>query len=396
MDYINSPIFKVVIQPLVPRELPKLLDGLNKINKYYPGVTIKVEESGEHVVLGLGELYLDCLLYDLREVYSQMEIKISNPLTIFKESCANESFAAIPVLSWNDKVSISMGAMPLDHKLVTALSKGKISDDEFNNPRKLSKRLRSEYGWDSLAARNVWTFQKSNVLVDDTLSAETSKAVVDKYKKQIKQGFYWAIREGPLTEENISGVQFKLLNLTIDSTVEGDIGSQLIPLVRKACYVALMTAAPILLEPIYEVDIVIDAVLLPIVDELFQKRRGAKIFRTEKIVGSPLVEVRGQIPVIESLGFEIDLRLTTNGRGMCQLQFWNKIWRKVPGDVLNEEAPIPKLKPAPISSLSRDFVMKTRRRKGISNEGFMSNDGPSLEKYIEPSLFKQLKDNNLV
>ena len=289
-----------------------------------------------------------------------------------------------------------MGAMPLDHKLVTALSKGKISDDEFNNPRKLSKRLRSEYGWDSLAARNVWTFQKSNVLVDDTLSAETSKAVVDKYKKQIKQGFYWAIREGPLTEENISGVQFKLLNLTIDSTVEGDIGSQLIPLVRKACYVALMTAAPILLEPIYEVDIVIDAVLLPIVDELFQKRRGAKIFRTEKIVGSPLVEVRGQIPVIESLGFEIDLRLTTNGRGMCQLQFWNKIWRKVPGDVLNEEAPIPKLKPAPISSLSRDFVMKTRRRKGISNEGFMSNDGPSLEKYIEPSLFKQLKDNNLV
>lgn len=64
--------------------------------------------------------------------------------------------------------------------------------------------------------------------------------------------------------------------------------------------------------------------------------------------------------------------------------------------VLDKDAFIPKLKPAPINSLSRDFVMKTRRRKGISTGGFMSNDGPTLEKYISTELFVQLRENGLV
>ena len=52
-----------------------MLDGLRKINKSYPLITTKVEESGEHVVLGTGELYMDCVLHDLRRLYADMEIK---------------------------------------------------------------------------------------------------------------------------------------------------------------------------------------------------------------------------------------------------------------------------------------------------------------------------------
>jgi translation elongation factor EF-G len=32
----------------------------------------QVEESGEHVVLGTGELYLDCVMHDLRKMYSEI------------------------------------------------------------------------------------------------------------------------------------------------------------------------------------------------------------------------------------------------------------------------------------------------------------------------------------
>ena len=32
----------------------------------------QVEESGEHVILGTGELYLDCVLHDLRKMYSEI------------------------------------------------------------------------------------------------------------------------------------------------------------------------------------------------------------------------------------------------------------------------------------------------------------------------------------
>lgn len=33
-----------------------MLDGLRKLNKAYPLLSTKVEESGEHVILGTGEL----------------------------------------------------------------------------------------------------------------------------------------------------------------------------------------------------------------------------------------------------------------------------------------------------------------------------------------------------
>jgi len=31
-----------------------------------------VEDSGEHVILGTGELYLDCVMHDLRKMYSEI------------------------------------------------------------------------------------------------------------------------------------------------------------------------------------------------------------------------------------------------------------------------------------------------------------------------------------
>ena len=52
-----------------------MLDGLRKVNKSYPLVNTKVEESGEHIILGTGELYLDCVMHDLRKMYSEIDIK---------------------------------------------------------------------------------------------------------------------------------------------------------------------------------------------------------------------------------------------------------------------------------------------------------------------------------
>lgn len=36
----------------------------------------QVEESGEHIILGTGELYLDCVMHDLRKMYSEIDIKV--------------------------------------------------------------------------------------------------------------------------------------------------------------------------------------------------------------------------------------------------------------------------------------------------------------------------------
>jgi hypothetical protein len=43
-----------------------MVEALRRVNKTYPLAITKVEESGEHVVLGTGELYLDCIMHDVR------------------------------------------------------------------------------------------------------------------------------------------------------------------------------------------------------------------------------------------------------------------------------------------------------------------------------------------
>ena len=59
LDFNSESVMKIACEPLNPSELPKMLEGLRKINKIYPMATTKVEESGEHLIIGSGELYLD-------------------------------------------------------------------------------------------------------------------------------------------------------------------------------------------------------------------------------------------------------------------------------------------------------------------------------------------------
>ena len=56
------------------------------MNKSYPLLNTKVEESGEHIVLGTGELYLDCVMHDLRKLYSEIDIKVADPVVAFCET----------------------------------------------------------------------------------------------------------------------------------------------------------------------------------------------------------------------------------------------------------------------------------------------------------------------
>lgn len=91
IKHMTQSVLKVAIEPIAPSELPKMLAGLRSINKSYPLVATKVEESGEHVLIGTGELYLDCVMHDLRRLFSEIEIKVSDPVTKFSETVLETS-----------------------------------------------------------------------------------------------------------------------------------------------------------------------------------------------------------------------------------------------------------------------------------------------------------------
>jgi U5 small nuclear ribonucleoprotein component len=77
---------------LNPSELPKMIDGLRKATKSYPICKTKVEESGEHLIMGTGELYLDQIMHDIRNVFNRdFEIKVSEPFVSISETIADTS-----------------------------------------------------------------------------------------------------------------------------------------------------------------------------------------------------------------------------------------------------------------------------------------------------------------
>ncbi|KAH3662387.1 hypothetical protein OGAPHI_005639 [Ogataea philodendri] len=388
LDMISKPVFKIPVQPAVPSELSKFIDGLKKLNRSYIGCEVKVEEGGEHIILGYGELYLDCLLHDLRLLYAGVDLKVGDPTSRFAETCLDMSKVKIVSESTNKKNSITVIAEPLEEQITKDIDSGVLVT---NVPQRvLAKELRTKYGWDSLAARSIWTFGPDEtgtcVLNDDTLPEETDKARLSSLRDLIVQGFKWSTREGPLCDEPVKSVKFRIIEASLSSNFLEANGAQIIQMVRKACYTAMMTATPRLLEPIYEIEILCFSSVVPALNKLLDKRRGT-ITKDLPVEGTPLYKVYGYIPVIESIGLETDIRMYTRGQAMCQLVFSH--WNVVPGDPLDEDCYIPVLKPAPINSLSRDFTLKTRKMKGIE-------DVPSLKKYVDTDIYEKLQTAGIV
>ncbi|KAF8003917.1 hypothetical protein HF325_001365 [Metschnikowia pulcherrima] len=275
----------------------------------------------------------------------------------FAETCTERSVTKIAAVTKNHLISIT--AEPVgDKRLVQAIERGEIS---LQQPmKKTAKILKEDYSWDALAARSVWAFgpgdmQNPSMLLDDTIEGETNKAQLNDVRDLVVAGF------------QLVGVKF-------------------IPMTRNAVHVGLLTAAPRLLEPVYRVHVTCTYKSVAAVHTILEKRRGWAVSENA-VVGTQMYEIEGCVPIIDSVGLDTDMRLYTQGQAFCQLEFFR--WDVVPGDPMDTLCPLPQMKPVPRNSMARDFVLKTRKRKGLSGE-------PSLQKYIDPELYSRLTQSGLI
>ena len=235
-----------------------------------------------------------------------------------------------------------------------------------------------------LASRSVWSFgpetQGPNMMVDDTLGHQVDKKLLYSVKDSIVQGFQWAAREGPLCDEPIRNVKFRLTDALIADSPILRSGGQIIPTSRRVAYSAFLLATPRLMEPIYYVEILAPADAVKAVFNVLARRRGHVVAEIPK-PGTPLYIVQAYIPVIDSFGFETDLRTHTMGQAFCSLVFDH--WEIIPGDPLDKSIPVKPLEPATGASLARDFMVKTRRRKGLTED-------VSINKFFDDEMFLEL------
>jgi len=83
---------------------------------------------------GTGELYLDCVLHDLRRLYGDLEVKVSDPIVSFCESVSEGSSLKCVAGTHNSQNKLFMTAEPLE--------KGIFSDG-----------IESQFQTDSLSTR---------------------------------------------------------------------------------------------------------------------------------------------------------------------------------------------------------------------------------------------------
>ena len=87
----NSNI-KVSITAENIKDMPILLEGLEKLNKSDPAVNYYTQSNGEHILVTSGEVHLERCIRDLEDSLAKVKFKISAPIVNFKEGLNNTNY----------------------------------------------------------------------------------------------------------------------------------------------------------------------------------------------------------------------------------------------------------------------------------------------------------------
>jgi len=351
MKFSVSPVVRVAVEPKNPSDLPKLVEGLKRLSKSDPLVQCSIEESGEHIVAGAGELHLEICIKDLQEDYmGGAPLIVSEPVVSFRETVLEESNIMCLSKSPNKHNRLFVKALPLAEGLPEAIDKGEITPKD--EPKARARKLADEYQWDPTEARKIWSFGPNtdgpNVLVDVTKGVQ----YLNEIKDSVVAGLQWITKEGVLTQENMRGIRFNIYDVVLHADAIHRGGGQIIPTARRVFYAAQLTAQPRLMEPIFLVEIQCPQAVVGGIYAVMNKRRGQIIEELQR-PGTPLVNVKAYLPVAESFGFTADLRSNTSGQAFPQCVFDH--WKVVPGNPFEE-------------GKAQEMVLATRKRKGLAEE----------------------------
>ena len=364
MKYSVSPVVRVAVEAKNPADLPKLVEGLKRLAKSDPLVVCSIEESGEHIVAGAGELHLEICLKDLQDDFMNgAPLKISEPVVSFRESIQAVSSIQCLSKSPNKHNRLFARGQPLTEELsveIESSATDKVGPDA--DPKIRARHLADNYEWDVADARKIWCYgpdgRGPNVIVDVTKGVQNMNEMKDSFVA----AWQWATKEGVLCDENMRGVRINIEDVTMHADAIHRGGGQIIPTARRVVYACCLTASPTMLEPVFLVDIQTVEHAMGGIYSVLTRRRGI-IIGEENRPGTPIYNVRAYLPVAESFGFTADLRASTGGQAFPQCVFDH--WQPYPGNPLEP------------GTACNKIVLEIRKRKGLKP------DIPPLDEYFD-------------
>jgi elongation factor 2 len=348
MKFSVSPVVRVAVEPRNAADLPKLVEGLKRLAKSDPMVQCMIEESGEHIIAGAGELHLEICLKDLEEDHAQIPLKKSDPVVSYRETVSEESDIMCLSKSPNKHNRLFMKAVPMPDGLPEDIDNGEVTSKQDFKLR--GRYLADKYEYDITEARKIWCFGPDTMGPNFVIDATKGVQYLNEIKDSVIAGFQWASKEGVLCDENMRGVRFNIYDVTLHTDAIHRGGGQIIPTARRVMYASALTAAPRLMEPVYLVEIQCPENAVGGIYGVLNRRRG-HVFEESQVVGTPMFHVKAYLPVNESFGFTADLRSNTGGQAFPQCVFDH--WQVMQGDPLDE------------GSKPYSICQDTKKRKGL-------------------------------
>jgi elongation factor 2 len=337
IHYVSEPVVTQAVEAKHPRDLPKLVEAMRRLNIEDPNLIITInQESGETLMAGMGVLHLEIATTMIQQ--QGLEIITSPPITNYREAVRT---GAGPIMSRspNRHNKIFIKVEPLAPDIIELIRKGELSD--LTDKKTIVKLLR-DHGWDSDTSRTVVTVDtKGNLLCEETKGVQFLQESMD----SMRSGFEDVMQNGPLAYELCRGVKVTLTHYVPHEDPAHRTYAQLMPATRRAILGAMLSANPTLLEPVLGIEVKGPADQIGAITGVISGKRGKLINIEQREV---LTIVEGEIPAAETFDLSEKMRGATAGRAVWNTYF--KLWQAVPTNML------------------QPLVQSIRKRKGLPEE----------------------------
>ena len=268
-----DPVIEIAIEPRTKAGQEKMGIALAKLAEEDPTFrTYTNEDTGQTIIAGMGELHLEIIVDRLLREF-KVEANVGKPQVSYKETITK--------------------AVDVDHKY----AKQSGGHGQYGHVKiKVYPREPGE------------GYEFKNSIVGGAIPKE--------YFNAIQEGIQEAMQNGPVAGYQVVDVGVELYDGSYHEVDSSEMAFKVAA--SMAFREAAQKADPVLLEPIFKVEVTVpDEYMGDVIGDL-SGRRG-RIEGSEMDKGA--VEIRAMVPLSEMFGYATDLRYRTQGRGTYVMQF---------------------------------------------------------------------------
>ncbi len=339
ITHYSKPVVTKAIEAKDSRDTTKLIEALRELSKEDPTIEVRIDQdTGEHLVSGMGELHLEIIETKLKDEF-KVPIISSEPIVVYQETIEKKA-GPVEGKSPNKHSKFYITVEPLPASVVEAIDQGAIKEGKPKGQVAVEALIKA--GMERPIAKAVVDIRNRNILVDATKGVQYLHEVME----LLIDGFEEAVKDGPYAREKVGGVLASIVDATIHEDPVHRGPAQIIPAMRNGMYAALLTAGVVMLEPKQNFTVNIPQDYLSDIITLLQGKRGVINSITQD---REQVTIIAKMPVSEVIkSFSNDIRGATQGRAIWYQEFAG--YEKLPTELQNK------------------IVREIRKRKGQPEE----------------------------